>query len=139
MLWIKALHIISVICWFAGIFYLPRLFVYYAMTDNEHTREHLQLMQRKLYSFMSLFAIFTVVFGLWLTSFNLTYYGTSGWFSLKLVFVAALIVYHLLCGHYVKQMQKGLSTRGHVFFRWFNEAPVFIMFAVVILVVVKPF
>lgn len=139
MLWIKSLHIIAVICWFSGIFYLPRLFVYHAMADNENTRQHLQLMQRKLYGFMSIFAVMTVIFGLWLVSYNLDYYIDSAWFIAKVIFVFALIVYHLLCGHYVKKMQQGIATRGHIFFRWFNELPVFIMFAVVILVVVKPF
>jgi putative membrane protein len=139
MLWIKSLHIIAVICWFAGIFYLPRLFVYHAMSDDASTREHLQLMQHKLYRFMSPFAVLTVVFGGWLASYNLSYYMNSSWFYLKLVGVVGLIGYHLLCGYYVKQLQAGNNKHSHVFFRWFNELPVLLMFAIVILVVVKPF
>ena len=139
MLWIKSLHIIAVISWFAGIFYLPRLFVYHAMTDNSDTQQHLQLMQRKLYRFMSLFAVLSIVFGVWLASYNLSYYGQATWFTIKVSCVVALVGYHLLCGYYVKQLQAGNHQRSHVFFRWFNELPVLIMFAVVILVVVKPF
>lgn len=139
MLWIKSLHIIAVISWFAGIFYLPRLFVYHAMTDNPDTRQHLELMQRKLYRFMSPFAVLSIVFGIWLASYNLSYYGQSTWFTIKVGCVVALVGYHLMCGYYVKQLQAGNHQRSHVFFRWFNELPVLIMFAVVILVVVKPF
>jgi putative membrane protein len=139
MLWIKALHIIAVICWFAGIFYLPRLFVYHAMSEHQQTREQLQLMQHKLYRFMSMFAVLTLLFGSWLASYNLSYYLASSWFIIKLVCVAALVAYHLICGYFVQQLQAGNSQHSHVFFRWFNELPVVIMFAVVILVVVKPF
>lgn len=139
MLWIKALHIIAVISWFAGIFYLPRLFVYHAMAKDPATREHLQLMQRKLYRFMSIFAVLTLVFGGWLVSYNPEYYLSAHWFGLKLAGVIALLGYHVKCGHFIKQLQAGSSQHSHVFFRWFNELPVLLMFAVVILVVVKPF
>lgn len=139
MLWIKALHIIAVICWFAGIFYLPRLFVYHAMATEDATREHLKTMERKLYRFMSPFAIATVIFGLWLTSYNWHFYWQSNWFILKLALVVALIIYHLFCGRFVRQLESGTCHKSHVFFRWFNEVPVLILFTVVILVVVKPF
>jgi putative membrane protein len=88
---------------------------------------------------MSPFAVLTVVFGGWLASYNLSYYMNSSWFYLKLVGVVGLIGYHLLCGYYVKQLQAGNNKHSHVFFRWFNELPVLLMFAIVILVVVKPF
>ena len=139
MLWIKAFHIISIVCWFAGIFYLPRLFVYHAMAEQQATRQHLQLMERKLYRFMSIFAVTSTLFGLWLVSLNWDYYRHANWFILKAILVLLLIGYHLSCGHFVKLWQQERCERGHVFFRWFNELPVFILFAVIILVVVKPF
>lgn len=139
MLWIKAIHIIAVICWFAGIFYLPRLFVYHAMAKDPATRDHLKIMERKLYRFMSPFAIATVIFGGWLATYNWDFYWQSGWFILKLVLVFFLVAYHLACGHFVAQLQRDACNRSHTFFRWFNELPVLILFAVVILVVVKPF
>ena len=139
MLWIKAFHIISIVCWFAGIFYLPRLFVYHAMADDQATREHLKVMEHKLYRFMSIFAITSVALGAWLLSYNWDYYWQSMWFIIKLLLVLGLIAYHLVCGRYVKRLAQDNDQRGHVFYRWFNELPVFILFAVVILVVVKPF
>lgn len=139
MLWVKAFHIISIVCWFAGIFYLPRLFVYHAMADDQATREHLKVMEHKLYRFMSIFAVTSVALGAWLLSYNWDYYWQSMWFIIKLLLVLGLIAYHLVCGRYVKRLAQDNDQRGHVFYRWFNELPVFILFAVVILVVVKPF
>lgn len=139
MLWIKAFHIIAVICWFAGIFYLPRLFVYHAMAEDQTTRKHLKTMEQKLYKFMSMFALLTVIFGGWLTSYNWAYYWNSKWFITKLILVLTLLIYHGICGHYVKQFQHDSNERSHIYYRWFNEAPVLILFTIVILVVVKPF
>lgn len=139
MLWVKAFHIIAVICWFAGIFYLPRLFVYHALAEDQATREHLKIMERKLYRFMSPFGVLTLVFGLWLASYNWAFYWQSNWFILKLVLVAALVGYHFWCGHFVRQLAQDSCHRSHRFFRWFNELPVLVLFAVVILVTVKPF
>lgn len=139
MLWLKALHIISVICWFAGIFYLPRLFVYHASATDSASREHFKIMERKLYRFVSPFAVLTVVFGAGLMTSQLSYYLSSGWLLLKLAFVAFLIAYHLYCGHLVKVFADDKNTRSHVFYRWFNEAPVIALFAIVFLVVLKPF
>lgn len=139
MLWIKSLHIIAVICWFAGIFYLPRLFVYYALAEQQETRDHLKIMQRKLYRFVSPFAVLSIVFGFWLTTYNWDYYWSSHWFIAKLLLVASLVIYHLACGRIVKQLAADQSVRSHVFYRWFNEAPVIALFAIVILVVVRPF
>jgi putative membrane protein len=139
VLWIKSFHIIAVVCWFAGIFYLPRLFVYHAMTEDQATRNHLKIMEQKLYRFMSIFAVFTFIFGSWLISFNWDYYWQSTWFISKLILVAVLLFYHLVCGHYVQQLQQDADHHSHLFYRWFNEFPVIILFAVVILVVVKPF
>lgn len=137
MLWIKAFHLIAVICWFAGVFYLPRLFVYHAMAEDTATRQHLQLMERKLYRFMTPFAALTVAFGLWLLSYNWDYYKAALWLHIKLALVVLLVIYHVVCGYFVKQHQSG-QLHSHVFYRWFNEVPVLILFAVVILVIVKP-
>ena len=139
MLWVKAFHIISIVCWFAGIFYLPRLFVYHAMAEDQAIREHFKIMERKLYRFMSIFAMTSVVLGAWLLSYNWDYYWQSMWFIIKLILVLALITYHLVCGNYVKRLAQDSDQHGHVFYRWFNELPVLVLFAVVILVVVKPF
>ena len=95
MLWIKAFHIIFVICWFAGIFYLPRLFVYHAMSEHQQTRDHLLIMEQKLYRFVTPFAYLSIGFGAWLTSFNTEYYFSQSWFWGKIVLVAALLVYHI--------------------------------------------
>ena len=140
MLWVKAFHIISLVCWFAGIFYLPRLFVYHAACKDEPGRERFKVMERKLYRGITTPSmIATVVFGIWLLSYNVSGYFSQGWLHAKLVLVALLIVYHFYCGHLVKVFRDDLNTRGHVFYRWFNELPVFILLAVVILAVVKPF
>ncbi|MBQ0759232.1 MAG: putative membrane protein [Zhongshania sp.] len=139
MLWLKAFHIIAVICWFAGIFYLPRLFVYHAMAEDQATRDHLKVMERKLYRFISPFAVLTILFGALLIAQNMDYYLSAGWLHLKLLFVAGLIAYHLYCGHLVKKFANDQNQRQHVFYRWFNEAPVIALFAIVLLVVLKPF
>lgn len=139
MLWIKAFHIIFLVCWFAGIFYLPRLFVYHAMATDQATCDHLKIMERKLYRFMSPFALLTIFFGLWLVSYNWVYYLKAPWFICKVILVVLLVVYHFLCGRHVKLLEKTNTQYSHTFYRWFNEAPVLILFAVVILAVVKPF
>lgn len=138
MLWIKALHIIFVICWFAGIFYLPRLFVYHAMSEDAQTRAQLLVMEQKLYRFVTPFAFLAIGFGVWLTSYNVDYYFGQTWFWSKMVLVAGLLAYHIQCGRYIKRFVAGEQPRSHIFYRWFNEAPVLALFAIVILVVVKP-
>lgn len=136
MLWIKALHIIFVITWFAAIFYLPRLFVYHAMSDDPISNERFKLMERKLYNgIMTPSAIGVLVFGFWLLS-----YGSWGnWMLAKLVFVAITLAYHAWCGYTVKLFRQDKNTRSHTFYRIMNEVPVFTMIPIVILVVVKPF
>ncbi|MES2502947.1 MAG: CopD family protein [Pseudomonadota bacterium] len=136
MLWIKALHIIFVTSWFAGLFYLPRLFVNHAMVTDAATKERLSLMEHKLYRFMLPLAALALVFGLWLW---LGYGISGGWLHAKLALVAALIVYHIYCGKLMRDFKSGKNAHSHVWYRWFNEAPVLILFAVVVLVVVKPF
>ncbi|MEO6563448.1 MAG: CopD family protein [Nitrosospira sp.] len=136
MLWIKSLHIIFVVTWFAGLFYLPRLFVYHAMSTDVIGIERFKVMERKLfYGIMTPSAVLTVLFGLWLW---LGYGISGGWLHAKLVFVAMLIAYHLYCGKLLAEFKYDRNRHGHVYYRWFNEIPVMILFAVVILVVVKP-
>ncbi len=135
MLWVKALHLIFVISWFAGLFYLPRLFVNHAMETNEAALARLALMERKLYRFMLPLAILAWVFGLWLW---LGYGITGTWLQAKLVLVIGLVVYHLYCGKLMRGFQAGKNTHSHIWYRWFNEIPVLILFFIVILAVVKP-
>lgn len=138
MLWLKALHIIFMVAWFAGIFYLPRLFVNHAMVSNPDIRDHLGLMERKLYRFITPFMVLTLLLGAWLAHLNWAYYISAPWFHIKLLLVTLLVIYHLYCGRCIKLLQHNPDDRSHVFYRWFNEFPVLILFAVVILVVVKP-
>ena len=139
MLWIKAFHIIAIVCWFAGIFYLPRLFVYHALAENPASREQFKVMEYKLYRFMSIFAILSIVLGVWLASYNWNFYWHSSWFLIKILCVVTLITYHLVCGYFIQQLRLDACDHSHIFFRWFNELPVLVLFAIVILVVVKPF
>lgn len=140
MLWVKALHIISMVCWFAGIFYLPRLFVYHAACEDEPGRERFKVMERKLYRGITTPSmVATVVFGVWLIGYNVQGYMSQGWLHAKLLLVALLIVYHFYCGYLVKVFRDDRNTRSHVFYRWFNEVPVLVLVAVVILASVKPF
>ena len=139
-LWLKALHIIAMVCWFAGLFYLPRLFVYHAMSEDQTSSERFCVMERKLYRGIMLPSmIATLIFGIWLISLNPGYYFSQGWMHAKLTLVILLIGYHHVCGAQLKRFARGENQRSHVFYRWFNEAPVLVLFAVVILVVVKPF
>lgn len=135
MLWVKALHIIFVISWFAGLFYLPRLFVNHAMESNDAALARLALMEVKLYKFMLPLAVLALVFGLWLW----LGYGIAGtWLQAKLVLVVGLVIYHLYCGKLLHDFQANKNTHSHIWYRWFNEIPVLILFFVVILAVVKP-
>ena len=145
MLWVKAFHIIFVTSWFAGLFYLPRLFVNHAMVldsamNNTATLERLELMERKLYRFMLPLAVLALGFGLWLwLGFDMNWSATGAWLQAKLVLVVGLVVYHFYCGKLMRDFKTGNNTHSHVWYRWFNEVPVIVLIAVVILVVVKPF
>ena len=139
MLWLKAFHLIAVICWFAGLFYLPRLFVYHVMSEDEASRERFKVMERKLYrGIMTPSMVLTIVFGAWMLG-NWSYYQTQLWLQVKLALVLALIAYHFVCGHYLRLFKEDRCDKSHVYFRWFNEFPVLILIAVVILAVVRPF
>ncbi len=142
MLWVKTLHIVCVTAWFAGLFYLPRIFVNLALVPagSDAERARLQLMARKLLRFMGPLALLALVFGFILY----LYYGIGkgpgqGWMHAKLLMVLLVAGYHHACGSLLKKLEAGTSTRSHVWFRWFNEVPVVLLLVIVVLVVVKPF
>lgn len=140
MAWLEAFHIMSVITWFAGIFYLPRLFVYHAMSDDQISKDRFVVMERKLFKgIMTPSAIATVLFGSWLIASAPDYYLRQGWLHAKLSLVALLIIYHISCWWFIVRFRENRNTHSHKFFRFYNEAPVLVMIGVVILVVVKPF
>jgi len=136
MLWVKTIHIIFVITWFAGIFYLPRLFVYHAEADDEVSNDRFKVMERKLYFGISTpSGVLTLATGvmLWL------HYGFSGsWLTYKVALVAVLVAYHLWCWKYLAAFKHDRNQRSHVFYRWFNEIPVLLLIAIVALAVLKP-
>ena len=137
MLWVKAFHIVFMVTWFAGLFYLPRLFVYHAMAEDAAGIARFKIMERKLfYGIMTPGGVLTIVSGLWLW---LGYGISGGWLHAKLALVALLIAYHVYCGKLMLDFKHDRNRHGHVFYRWLNEAPVVILIAIVILVVVKPF
>ncbi|MEM6985026.1 MAG: protoporphyrinogen oxidase HemJ [Pseudomonadota bacterium] len=140
MLWVKAFHLIAVISWFAGLLYLPRLFVHHAMTpaSDRPTHERFKIMERKLYIMTCIGGTATIVLGFWLLAL-LPAYAQSGWLQIKLLLVAALVVYHFWCGRLVKVFATDSNTRSHVWYRYFNEAPTLALIAIVVLAVVKPF
>ena len=135
MLWIKSLHIIFVISWFAGLFYLPRIFVNLAMETDTTATTRLLLMARKLFRFTTILAIPALVFGGWLMRYG---FG-GGWLHAKLALVVLVIGYHHACGVLLKKFENGANKRSHTWYRWFNEVPIVLLLAIVILVVVKPF
>ena len=138
MLWIQGLHVIFVVTWFAGLFYLPRIFVYYAQAEDDTTRMTLAIMASKLYKFVTPLMMLAIILGLWRLSYALDYYLTSLWMQLKLAGVVFLLIYHVQCGRYVKLINSGYDHRSHVFYRFFNEIPVLFLFAIVLLVYVRP-
>ncbi len=138
-LWLKALHIIFVVSWFAGIFYLPRIFVNIRLTDSPEVKAHLNIMARKLYRFVTPFMILTIVFGAWMAVLNWTYLKAAGWFHAKMTLMLLLVIYHFVCGYFRKQLEQNQCQKSHTFFRFFNEVPVLVLFAMVIFAVVKPF
>lgn len=140
MLWIKAFHIIFIASWFAGLFYLPRIFVNLAMETDPAATSRLLLMARKLYRFMTILALPALAFGLWLwLGYGIGRGPGNYWMHAKLALVILLIGYHHACGSLLKKFEAGRNTRSHTWYRVFNELPVLALFAVVILVVVKPF
>ena len=137
MLWIKSLHIIFMVTWFAGLFYLPRLFVYHAMSEDTASRERFKVMERKLFfGIMTPGALLTIGFGLWLW---LGYGFHGGWLYAKLALVAVLVVYHGYCGKLMIDFRHDRNRHGHVFYRWLNELPVVVLIAIILLVELQPF
>lgn len=136
MLWTKIFHIVFVTSWFAGLFYLPRILVNLAMEQDGTAQARLLTMARKLYRFMTLIAIPALASGLWLW---LGYGISGGWLHAKLALVILLIGYHHGCGRLLRKFEENRNTHSHVWYRWFNEIPVVLLLAVVILVVIKPF
>jgi len=135
-LWVKTLHIIAIICWMAAIFYLPRLFVYHSMAEDQVSKDRFKIMERKLLKgIMTPSMVASLVFGFWLLSFGFK----GGWIGAKLALVVLMVVYHMWCASTVKKFANDEIKHGHVFYRWLNEAPVVLMIGIIILVVVKPF
>lgn len=138
MLWIQGFHVIFVVCWFAGLFYLPRILVYYAQSPAPETKAVLAVMARKLYRFVTPFMLLAIALGLWRLSFQWEYYLSSGWMITKLVGVACLIAYHIATGIYVGRVCRGEDNKTHVFYRVFNEVPVLFLFLIILLVYLRP-
>jgi putative membrane protein len=137
MLLVKSLHIIFLVTWFAGLFYLPRLFVYHAQADDRISLERFKVMERKLFwGIMTPGGVLTIGFGLWL--WLAWFPDAGGWMHAKLALVAVLVAYHAWCGKLMLDFRHERNVRSHVWFRWFNEFPTVILFAVVLLVVFKP-
>lgn len=135
MLWLKAFHIIFMVTWFAGLFYLPRLFVYHAMSKDKISLERFVIMERKLfYGIMTPGGIITIILGFWLLD-----YGYSGlWLNIKLLLVLLLVIYHMYCFKYLMDFKHNRNKHSHIFFRWFNEVPVILLIAIILLVELKP-
>lgn len=140
MLWLKAFHVIAVVCWFAGLFYLPRLFVYHVDTTDDAGHERFVTMERKLYrGIMTPSMLATLALGIWLLVESWPAWRGQGWLHAKLALVALLMAYHHACGVYRKQLAERRCRRGGTYFRVFNELPVLALVGIIILVVVKPF
>ncbi len=140
MLWIKAFHIMSFVAWFAGIFYLPRLFVYHSDTSDQISLERFKVMERRLFfGIMTPAAIATTLFGGWMLVTGWDAYRHMGWMHAKLTLVVILWIYHLTCWHHLRQFAKGQNRCSAFFFRVYNELPVFLLFGIVVLVMVRPF
>ena len=142
MLWVKAFHIVFVASWFAGLFYLPRIFVNLAMVPpgSIAEQERLLLMARKLARFTTILMVPAVALGLWLwLGYGIGFNPQPGWMHAKLLLVLLVLVYHHLCMRHLKQFEHGEAQHSHIWYRWFNELPVLLLVAIVVLVVVKPF
>jgi putative membrane protein len=141
MLWYKALHLIFMVTWFAGLFYLPRLFVYHSMSEDDISIERFKIMERKLfYGIATPGAVLTLLFGyLTLKSIGWNAYSGANWLHIKLACVLLLVIYHIYCGILLKDFKFDRNKHGHVWYRWFNEIPVLFLFIIIIMVVIRPF
>lgn len=140
-MWLKAFHLIFMVTWFAGLFYLPRLFVYHAMSSDAVSAERFKIMERKLYlGIMTPGMVLTFFFGFWmLDDYAWEQYGASGWLHAKLALLAGLAIYHGFCWKWLDDFRHDRNRHNHVFFRWINEVPVFFLFAIIVLATLKPF
>ncbi|MGH8556174.1 MAG: protoporphyrinogen oxidase HemJ [Methylococcales bacterium] len=140
-MWLKALHLIFMVTWFTGLFYLPRLFVYHAMSEDRIGIERFKIMERKLYfGIMTPGMVLTLVFGIWmLIDYAWTLYHSAGWLHAKLGLLLLLIVYHVYCGYCVREFKYDRNRHSHVYFRWLNEVPVLFLFGIILLATLKPF
>lgn len=140
MLWVKAFHVVFMVSWFAGLFYLPRLFVYHASSSDAISNERFKVMERKLfYGIMTPAAIVSMILGFWmLFDYAWQAYSLMLWLQIKLVIVALLVAYHMYCWKLLKLFKDDKNTHSHVYYRWFNEIPVFMLIGIIILVIVKP-
>ena len=139
MLWLKSFHIIFIVCWFSGLFYLPRLFVYHAMSEDQISKNRFVIMERKLFwGITTPSAVATMMSGAWLLIANWSYFMAWWWMHAKLSLVALLVVYQVYCWRYMMKLRVDSRFKPHVYFRFFNELPVFILAGIVILIVVKP-
>ncbi|WP_371193630.1 CopD family protein [Glaciecola sp. SC05] len=140
ILWLKALHVFFMIAWMAGIFYLPRLFVYHAQTNEQVVKDQFKIMERRLWLFITPFALLTLVFGLIIMYlYGSDWLKVSAWIHAKLVIVALFYVYHIYLWHLVKVFAKDQNTHSPLFYRFLNEAPVLALLAIVLLAILKPF
>ena len=139
-MWLKALHLIFMVTWFAGLFYLPRLFVYHAMTEDKVGSERFKVMERKLYYFTLPWMFLNLFFGLWmLYDYAWALYGHALWLHIKLLLIALLVAYQFYCGKLMRDFAADRNRHSHTWYRWFNEGPVLVLFAVVLLASLKPF
>ena len=140
MLWPKALHLIFMVAWFAGLFYLPRLFVNHAMTDHQETREQFKIMERKLYRFTTPWMVLTLILGFWmLYDYAWAAYGSMLWLHIKLLLMVILVAFHFYCGKLVRDFAADRNKSSHVWYRYFNEIPALVLFVMIPLAVLKPF
>jgi putative membrane protein len=139
-MWLKAWHLIGMVTWFAGLFYLPRLYVYHAMSDDAVSIERFKVMERKLFfGITTPGGIFTLLIGLWmLHDYAWAAFGDQLWLQIKLLLMLVLVAYHLYCGKLLLDFRHDRNQRNHVWFRWFNEFPVLLLIAIVLLAVLKP-
>ena len=138
VLWFKALHIAFMVTWFAGLFYLPRLFIYHAEAIDPPSRQRFTLMEKRLFAIMTLGAVITAIFGVLLLSINPALLSQT-WFQLKLVFLAAMVIYHWRCRQWISSLESTMETQESKGLRWFNEIPVILLLAIVLLAVLRPF
>lgn len=139
MLWLKACHVISVVCWFAGLFYLPRLYVYHATTEDQAVAKQFKIMERKLYYYiMTPAAILTLIFGLSLWIPHYHHYANDMWLHIKLILVMLLIIYHISCGYFLKKFKHDQNQHGDKFYRLFNELPTILLITIILLTYLKP-